>query len=180
MTAWAYMDGQYIPLEEARISITTHAFLYGTACFEALRAYWNEVQEQLYVLHLRKHYERLADSCRMLGIGLPDTIDNLCRITVELLRKNGFREDTYFRPFAYKSKEKTGQISLDMRNVDDAFFIWARPFGRYIKGSARACISSWRQTDDNSISRRGKISAAYILSALARTEAGHNGYDEAI
>ncbi|MEW6034383.1 MAG: branched-chain amino acid transaminase [Chloroflexota bacterium] len=181
MTNWVYMDGKYVPLEEAKISITTHAFLYGTACFEGIRAYWNAEKEQLYVFRPREHYERLADSCRILGIALPHTVDELCRITVELFQKNQFRQNIHFRPFAYKSKEKSGQISLDMRNVGDAFFIWAQPFGKYIQTKgAKCCISSWRQTDDNSISRRAKISAAYILSALARSEAGHNGYDEAI
>lgn len=181
MANLVYMDGKYLPLEDARISITTHAFLYGTACFEGVRAYWNEEQEQLYVLRAREHYERLADSAHMLGIALPHDIDEMCRITVELLQKNNFRQNVHFRPFAYKNREKSGQISLDMRNVSDAFFIWAQPFGKYIKGEgARVCISSWRQTDDNAIPRRAKISGAYILSALARSEAGMNGYDEAI
>ncbi len=178
---WVYMDGKFVPLEEAKISITTHALLYGTACFEGIRAYWNAEHQQLYVLRAREHYERLADSARILGIVLPHSIDELCRITVDLLRKCEFREDIHFRPFAYKSKEKVGQISLDMKNVTDSFFIWAQPFGKYIKGQGARCgISSWRQTEDNAIPRRAKISGAYVLSALARSEASHNGYDEAI
>ncbi len=178
---WVYMDGKYVRLEEAKISITTHALLYGTACFEGIRAYWNAEKEQLYVLRAREHFERLADSARILGIVLPHSVDELCRITVDLLRKCEFRENIHFRPFAYKSKEKSGQLSLDMKNVSDAFFIWAQPFGKYIRGQgAKCCISSWRQTPDNAIPRRAKISGSYVLSALARSEASHNGCDEAI
>ena len=75
------------------MSVATHALHYGTACFEGIRAYWNENHEQLYLLKMREHYERMANSCNVLRIQLKESIDDLCRITVELVRQHGYRQD---------------------------------------------------------------------------------------
>ncbi|HOY88328.1 MAG TPA: branched chain amino acid aminotransferase, partial [Bacillota bacterium] len=60
----AYLEGKYVPLEDAKISIMTHAFLYGTACFEGIRAYWNEDDKQLYVFRLLEHFKRMKNSTK--------------------------------------------------------------------------------------------------------------------
>ena len=52
------------PMADAKVSIMTHAFMYGTATFEGIRAYWNEEEGVLYGLKLREHVERLRQSCR--------------------------------------------------------------------------------------------------------------------
>src|SRR6266542_3471718 len=58
-TTVAYFEGEFVPLSQARLPIMTHGFLYGTAVFEGIRAYWNEEPEQLYGLKLLEHYKRL-------------------------------------------------------------------------------------------------------------------------
>ncbi len=59
---YAYFEGRVVPMSEAKVSIATHALHYGTACFEGVRGYWNELQQQLYLVKLREHYQRMADS----------------------------------------------------------------------------------------------------------------------
>ena len=61
-TAWAFLDGEFMPILQAKVSVLTHAFNYGTGVFEGIRAYWNAEQEQLYGLHLKEHYRRLHRS----------------------------------------------------------------------------------------------------------------------
>ena len=56
----AFFNGQFVPFGEAKVSVMTHAFNYGTGCFEGIRAYWNQKDEQLYVFRLREHFERLT------------------------------------------------------------------------------------------------------------------------
>ncbi len=107
-TKYAFFEGRIVPIDEAKISIMTHAFNYGTGCFEGIRAYWNQAEEQLYVFKLREHYDRLLRSCHILFISLPYGVDELCNATLELLRKEGFREDTYIRPLAYKADTGIG------------------------------------------------------------------------
>ena len=178
-TKYAFFEGRIVPIDEAKISIMTHAFNYGTGCFEGIRAYWNQAEEQLYVFKLREHYDRLLRSCHILFISLPYGVDELCSATLELLRKEGFREDTYIRPLAYKAD--TG-IGVRLHDLEDQFALFATPFGKYIEKEegAKVGVSSWRRINDNAVPARAKITGAYINSALIKTDAVMNGFDEAI
>jgi branched-chain amino acid aminotransferase len=175
---WAFFEGEFVPIEQAKVSVMTNGLNYGTGCFEGIRGYWNAEQEQLYIFQLRAHMERLHRSCRILYMHLPYSVDELCDLTIELLRREQFREDVYIRPLVYKSDPA---IAVRMNDLNDALTIWAQGFGQYIEGGAvKACVSSWRRIDDNIIPSRAKAAGAYINSALAKTEALLNGYDEAI
>jgi branched-chain amino acid aminotransferase len=179
VTQFAFFKGQIVPIEDAKISIMTHAFNYGTGCFEGIRAYWNEDEKQLFIFQLIEHYERFLRSSRILLMNLPFSAERLAEITVELVGKEGYREDTYIRPLAYKADEIIG---VRLHNLHDEVGIFATPFGRYLESEegARVGVSSWRRIDDNSVPARAKITGAYINSAFAKTEAALNGFDEAI
>lgn len=175
----AYFEGDFVPLSEARIPVMTHGFLYGTATFEGIRAYWNEEQEQLYGLKLLEHYTRLWSSARVLLMKPPMTPEQLVELTVELLRRNGLRQDTYIRPTLYKSTEAIG---VRLHNLDENLLIFAVPFGEYIAidRGISAQVVSWRRNSDQSLPARAKIVGAYVNSAFSKSEAVLNGYDEAI
>jgi len=178
MPQYAFFKGQIVPIEDAKISIMTHGFNYGTGCFEGIRAYWNPTEEQLYIFKLVEHFERFLRSSRILLMNLPFSVQRLAEITVELVRLEGYREDTYIRPVAYKVDEVVG---VRLHGLQEQVSIFATPFGRYIDTeTAHAGIASWRRIDDNSVPARAKITGAYINSAFAKTEAVLNGYDEAI
>jgi len=176
---WAYFRGDFVPLRDASVNVMTHAFNYGTAVFEGIRAYWNSDDEQLYALELLAHYRRIKASARLLMMEIPQSPEELAEITVELLRRDGLREDAYVRPIVYKSSETIG---VRLHNLDADITIFSVPFGQYIdtEGGIRAMVSSWRRTDDNAIPARGKITGAYVNGALAKSEAQLNGFDEAI
>jgi branched-chain amino acid aminotransferase len=179
MPKYAFFEGQIVPIEEAKISIMTHGFNYGTGCFEGIRAYWNQEEEQLYLFRLAEHYERFLRSCRILRIDLPYSVEELNQITLDLLRREDYRADVYIRPLAYKADEVIGVRLHDLR---DGFAMFAVPFGRYLEKEegAHVCISSWRRVDDNATPARAKITGAYINSALSKTDAILGGYDEAL
>ena len=176
---WAYFRGGFVPLADAKISVMTHAFNYGTAVFEGVRCYWNEEQQQLFGLDLLPHFERIHRSARLLQLELRPTPEELVGITVELLRRCAFREDAYIRPIVYKSSEVIG---VRLHNLDSDLTIFAVPFGKYIDTEAgiRAQVSTWRRTDDNAIPARNKITGSYVNGAFAKSEAQMNGFDEAI
>jgi branched-chain amino acid aminotransferase len=179
MPKYAFFKGQIVPIEQAQVSIMTHGLNYGTGCFEGIRAYWNQDDEQLYVFRLAEHYERMHRSCRILRIVLPYTVKELDEITLELLRREGYQQDAYIRPLAFKADELIGVRLHDLR---DEFAIFAVPFGRYIEKEegAHVCISAWRRVDDNEVPARAKVTGAYVNSALAKTDAVLSGYDEAL
>ncbi len=176
---YAYFNGDFVPLSEAKVSIMAHAFNYGTGCFEGIRGNWNAAERQLYIFRLREHYERLERSCKILRINLPLDVDKLCSITTKLVKRNGYQEDMYIRPLAYKGQAVVG---VRLHGVEDAFSIFTVPFGNYLDvGNGIRCGTvGWRRVDDAAIPARAKVTGIYINSALAKTEAIENGYDEAI
>jgi branched-chain amino acid aminotransferase len=178
MPSYAYFQKKIVPLAEAKINVMTHALHYGTAIFEGIRGNWNNRTEQIFIFRLKEHYERLTNGCKLLKISLPHSVDELCRITLDVVEKCGFKEDIYIRPLAYKSSEALG---VRLHDLEDDFTVFAIPWGRYLDmDSCRCSVSSWRRPDDNVIPPQVKMTGIYINSALTKTEAMQNGFDEGI
>lgn len=176
---YAFFHGNIVPIEEAKVSVMTHAFNYGTGVFGGIRAYWSEQEEQLFIFRPRDHFERFIQSAGLLRIHVPYSADELADILARLLRQENFRENCYARPIAYKSTE---MIGVRLHDVDDDVTMFAVPFGLYIENDegAHVCFSSWRRVDDNAIPARGKIVGSYANSALIKSDAVLSGYDEAL
>jgi branched-chain amino acid aminotransferase len=176
---YAFFDGEIVPLEEAKIGVMTHALNYGTAVFGGLRAYWNAEEEQLFIFRPLDHFKRLIQSASLMRMALPHTAEELVEILTELLRRENFHENCYIRPLVYKSSE---MIGVRLHDIDDAFTMFALPFGRYVASEegAHVCFSAWRRVEDNAIPARGKVSGAYANSALIKSDAVLSGYDEAL
>ncbi len=179
-TAYCFLGGRFIPLEEAKVGVMTHALHYGTAVFEGIRANWNEQDETAYIFRLQDHYRRLLQGCSLLKMQLPYSLDDLCRLTEELVAKCGYRQDSYIRPLAFKGAQRVANLKL--QDLEDDFLLFMIPFGAYldVNAAARCCTSSWRRIDDTMIPPRFKISGIYVNSVLAKTEATLSGFDEAI
>ena len=175
MPSYAFFQGKFVPLSEAKLGVMTNFLHYGTAAFEGIRGNWNSEKQQLYIFRLKEHYERMYQGCEVLKIDLPYTVDDLCQITVEMVEKCDFREDLYIRPLAYKSSEAIG---VRLHDLESDFLVFAFPWGPYLDiDKARCCVSSWRFPSEVP---RAKLTGLYLTNALAKTEAIENGYDEAI
>ena len=174
-----YFEGRFVPMREAKVSIMTHAFMYGTATFEGIRAYWNEDQQRLYGLKIREHVERIRQSCRILLMDPVPSVDELTGLIVETVRRNGFRSDAYIRPSFYKS---TRAIGVRLHELAHELYIVAVPFGNYIDvdSGVRVMTSSWRRNPDDALPARGKIVGGYVNMAFQKSEAEMNGFDEAV
>ncbi|MBM2824363.1 MAG: ilvE [Dehalococcoidales bacterium] len=178
MPSYAFFHNEFVPLAEAKIGVMTHALHYGTAIFEGIRGNWNSQKKQTYIFRLKEHYERLLNGCRVLRIDLPYSLDELCRITVELVEKCAFKEDIYIRPLAYKSSQSLG---VRLHGLEDDFLAFIIPWGPYLDvDKAKCVVSSWRRPDDNVIPPQVKISGMYVSGAFAKTEAIEDNFDEAI
>jgi len=174
-----YFEGDWVPMRDAKVSIMTHAFMYGTATFEGIRAYWNPDQGVLYGLKLREHAERISQSCRILLMNDIPTVDELVGLIVETIRRNGFHEDAYVRPSFYKSSRVIG---VRLHELEHELYIIALPFGNYLDTDSgiRVMTSSWRRNPDEALPARGKIVGGYVNMAFQKSEAELNGYDEAL
>jgi branched-chain amino acid aminotransferase len=172
----AFFNGDWRPLSQCAVPINTHAFQYGTGCFEGIRGYWDG--QRINLLFLREHFQRLARNARLLLMGAPD-VDTMCAIAVELARRNAATQNIYLRPMVYKKGTGLGPVLL---NVPDGFLMYQIFLGDYLdtaKGLDVA-VSSWQRVPDNAIPTRTKATGGYLNSALAKSEAVQNGYDEAV
>jgi len=176
---WAYLEGEFVPVEEAKISIATHAFNYGTGCFEGIRGYWNADHEELYVVKLLEHFRRLLRSSRLFRMDPGKSAGDLAGIAVECARRGGFRTDTYIRPIVYKASLA---IRVGLANLQDGFCCFTAPMGAYfdIERGLSVTVSGWRRNDDNAIPARAKATGGYLNAALAIADAENAGFDEAI
>jgi branched-chain amino acid aminotransferase len=178
-TPYAYFRGEIVPLEQAKVGVMTHSFNYGTAVFEGIRGNWNKEDQAFYLFRAREHFERLALSAKVLALSMRDSVDRLCEIAVELTERSGYEEDVYLRPMVYTSGEVLG---VRLHNVEHDTLMFIAPFGPYldVDAGARCHTSTWRRVSDLGIPPRAKVVGIYVNSALAKTEANQNGYDEAI
>ncbi len=174
-----YFEGKFVSAEKAKISICTHAFLYGTSVFEGIRAYWNAKESKSYIFRPLEHYQRLKQSAKILRIEIKHSAEELVELTKELIKLNEPKEDAYIRPIAYKADLRIGPALL---NNKDEFCLFALPMGDYIdttKGIS-VTVSSWRRVEDNAIPARAKIAGSYVNTALAKTDALLSNFADAI
>ena len=177
---YAFLGGKQMPLAEAKVGIMTHALHYGTAVFEGIRGNWNKEHGKMYVFRLREHYERLLRGSNILKIEIPYSVDDLIGITTDLVERNGYREDVYIRPLAFKSAQMVANLKL--HELESDFTLMVMPFGAYIEndGAIRCQTSSWRRPDDTMVPTGVELAGLYTSGILAKTEAVMAGFDEAI
>lgn len=175
----AYFEGQFVPLDDAKISIKTHAFLYGTSVFEGVRAYWVPEKSTMSIFRMQEHYERLLENSKIFYLTPTQTLEELLDITTELVRRNNTGTDMYIRPTLFKTGEN---ITPTLEKTITDFCLWTSPLGNYLdleKGLS-VCVSSWRRLGDNQIPPRTKAGGAYMNTALAVTDARRMGFDDAV
>jgi branched-chain amino acid aminotransferase len=173
----AYFRNQYVPFEQANISIATHALHYGTGAFGGLRGIPDPADpNQILLFRLDRHTKRLSSSAKLLNYDLPA---EKIQSTIEtFVQKNRPDKSFYIRPFVYTSDLG---IAPRLHNIEKDFFVYGIELGDYLSPDGVSCrISSWARQEDRSLPLRGKISGAYITSSLAKTEAVESGFDEAI
>ncbi|BAP17216.1 branched-chain amino acid transaminase [cyanobacterium endosymbiont of Epithemia turgida] len=173
----AYFQNQFIPFENANISIATHGLHYGTAAFGGMRGIPDpENSSQVLLFRLDRHCQRLSQSAKFLNYELPAR--KIEQIIIDFVRKNKPSTSFYIRPLVYTSGLG---IAPRLHKIEKDFFVYGLEMGDYLSSDGISCrISSWYRQEDRSFPLRGKISAAYITSALAKTEAVESGFDEAI
>jgi len=174
-----WMDGDLVDWDEAKIHVLTHTLHYGSGVFEGVRAY--PTSRGPAVFRLTDHMRRLHDSAMLLHMDIPFSVEELVAATKETIRVNEV-ESCYIRPLAYLGYGEMGLNPLPC-TVNVSIAVW--PWGTYlgdegVKRGVRMKISTWRRMDPNINPVAAKGTGIYINSSLAKVEALHGGYDEAI
>ncbi|MEM0350866.1 MAG: branched-chain-amino-acid transaminase [Archaeoglobaceae archaeon] len=174
MSLLVYIDGKFVPEEEAKISVFDHGFLYGDGVFEGIRAYNGRV------FKLREHLDRLYDSAKAIGLQIPIKKEEFEKIIIETLRVNNLR-DAYIRPIVTRG---VGDLGLDPRKCKKPTIIvitkpWEKLYGNLYERGLKAVTVTIRRNPYDALPPNIK-SLNYLNNVLAKIEANAKGGDEAI
>ena len=177
---YVWMDGSFVPFDEATVPLMTHTLHYGYGAFEGIRAY-RRTDGSSHVFRMREHIERLFESALILGLDIPysqEVIESAC---FEVLKRNRFH-DGYLRPLVYLGSEAMG-LGAFTNTVHVAIAAWK--WGAYLgddglKNGIRCKVSSFNRSHVNVNMVKGKICGQYVNSVISKREALHAGYQEAI
>jgi branched-chain amino acid aminotransferase len=176
-----WYNGKILPVEEAKISLFTHALHYGTGAFEGIRAYAQKDGGGA-IFRLREHMERFLESAKILDFTVPYSLDQLITASREICRANQF-DECYLRPILFTADGPLGVNPGTNPPIDVAFLTWK--WGSYLGDQgvnlgAKLKISSFIRPHVNSSMTKGKITGQYVNSVLSKREALQAGYDEAL
>lgn len=175
-----WMNGDFVPWDEAQIHVLTHGLHYGTGVFEGVRCYDTQSDGPAVFRH-PEHVDRLYKSCELYYMPIPFEREQIREATLELIGRNGLRS-CYIRPLVFRGYGTMGLFPLDAP-VSVAIAAWE--WGSYLgdegkQHGIRAAVSSWRRISPQSLIPHAKASGQYLNSILAKIEAHKAGYEEAI
>jgi branched-chain amino acid aminotransferase len=178
-TEYIWQNGEFVPWDEARVHVLTHGLHYGTGVFEGVRCY--DTDKGPAIFRGTAHMERLLRSAKLFYMDLEYSAEQLLAVTKELVVKNGLT-DCYIRPLAFRGY---GEMGLFPLNAPIEYSISAWEWGSYLgdegkRNGVRAMVSSWLRMSGKSFIPQSKASGQYLNSVLAKVEAHHAGYQEAI
>jgi len=177
LSKYIWFDGKLIPLDKAKIPVTTHAIHYGTSIFEGIRTYWNS--KNLYVFRLNDHVKRFRNSGKFYNITLNFSDKQIQNAVIDLCKKNKIKKSCYIRPFYF-----VGEYGINLhvtKNAPTHTAIFSFPFGDlFNKNGISATISKWRKFSDMSTPTQAKMGGNYLNSILATQDAKQRGFEEAI
>ncbi len=176
---WMWMDGEFVPWDEAKVHVFAHALHYGTSVFEGIRAYATPRGPAVFRLH--EHMVRFVNSARVMRIDLPYSVEELEQAVVDTIAKNNL-DACYIRPLAFRGYDRLG---LDGRSCPVQVIIGAVPWGTYLGEEALTkgvdvMVSTWRRYAPGTAAPGAKIGGQYVNSQFSAMEAHDLGYNEAI
>lgn len=169
-----YLDGKYLPDDQARVSVFDHGFLYGDGVFEGIRAYHGRI------FRLKEHLDRLYDSAQTIDLHAPISKEEMTEAICETLRRNNLT-DAYIRPIITRG---VGDLGLDPRKCPKASVViiavsWGAMYGDLYEKGLKAVTVSVRRNPAECLPPNVK-SLNYLNNILAKIEANYKGGDEAI
>lgn len=173
----SWLNGKFIPSEEAVVPIMTHSLQYGSGMFEGIRGYATERGTAIF--RLESHLRRFFNTAKIYRMELGFTPEEVSSAIIELVRRNNLG-DCYIRPFAFYDDSSVG-VGTNGKKV--SVFIGAFPFKKYFAAGnegLKCKVSSWARISSSELPIQAKGSGNYLNSTMAMKEAHASGFDEAI
>ena len=168
-----FLDGEFVNANSAKVGLYNQTMHYGNGVFEGIRSY--DTEDGVRIFKAAEHYERLQFSAKVMGIELNYSVEELEKITYQLLDKNGLK-DAYIRPLVYMGDNMSLQTNNDVHVV---IMVWE--WGKYLGDDMlRVMLSSFQRPNPKACNVEAKVVGHYTNSILATNEAKQKGYDEAL
>jgi branched-chain amino acid aminotransferase len=178
-TEYIWQNGKFVAWDDAQVHVLTHGLHYGTGVFEGVRCY--DTPKGPAIFRGLAHMERLIRSAKLYYMDLEYSADELLQVTKQVVVKNQLT-DCYIRPLAFRGY---GEMGLFPLNAPIEYIVAAWEWASYLgdegkQNGIRAVVSSWLRMSGKSFIPQAKASGQYLNSILAKLEAHHSGYQEAI
>jgi branched-chain amino acid aminotransferase len=172
LDGWIWMNGEMVEWKNAKTHVLSHGLHYGGSVFEGIRIYNGKI------FKLKDHMERLIVSAEMIGMPLSQSCDELCMAVNETVEKNNLT-DGYIRPLAWRGAEELG-IGATMCSAQVMVAAW--PWGKYFGAGdgITLCTSKWKKPAPDTAVTAAKTGALYVVNTMAKHEAIHNGFSDAL
>ena len=156
-SSFIWLDGAFVPWDDAKVHLLTHTLHYGLGVFEGIRCY-RRADGRAAVFRLGDHLDRLLQSAHICTIEVPYSRAQLAAACVETLRRNAMTEG-YLRPLVFLGDPVMGLGTLENpTRVAIAAFLWGAYLGdEGLRQGIRVRISSFTRSGVNSSMAKGKI-----------------------
>lgn len=173
---WIWMNGKMLPWREAKLHVLSHGLHYGSSVFEGVRVYGGRIFKN------REHSQRLINSGKLLDFTIPMSVDDICRVSEEIIEANKI-EDGYLRPVAWRGSEMMA-ISAQQSKIHVAFACWPWPKYFFPKGGEGKGLAlrtaEWRRPHPDTAPVQAKAAGIYMISTIAKHTADRAGYDDVL
>jgi branched-chain amino acid aminotransferase len=176
---YIWFDGQFVPWDEAKVHVLSHALHYGSSVFEGIRCY--ETASGPAVFRLDSHVRRMFDSCKIYRMEIPYSSDQVSKAILDTIAKNKLRS-CYIRPLVFRGYGQLGVMPLTCPvQMVIATWEWGAYLGEdALEQGVDVGVSSWRRMAPGTLPASAKVGGHYTNSQLIRMEAAEHGYTEGI
>jgi branched-chain amino acid aminotransferase len=176
-----YLNGEYVPWENATVHIMSHSFGRGSAIFEVISLHATGSGPAIF--RLQAHIERLFKSAELLDMELPLAREDLCEAVAGTVKRNylqkGFIKMICFYPeFAVEILPPQKQLTVSVVALDPEQDLGG--IGLPFEEGTTVFVSNWRKLDPRTVPIEAKVSANYLNGMVARLEAKKNGFENAV
>ncbi|CCQ14322.1 putative branched-chain amino acid aminotransferase [Rhodococcus sp. AW25M09] len=174
-----YFGDRLVDAQDATLGVATSAVLYGLSVYTVFPVQVDG--ERRTAFRLLDHYQRLVESCKIIGIDTfasEWTFERFVQVTRDVVAANAPTTEVYVRATVHVDESIPGTRVRGLHTTVSIFLYDANPI--VPQDGMRLKTSVWRRIPDNAIPSRAKVNGAYVNSVLAKQDAIDSGFDDCI
>jgi len=174
-----WVNGEFVPFEDATVHVLTHAMHYGSSIFEGIRCYKTDKGSAIF--RHPEHMQRLIDSGRIYRMDLGYTREELEQAVIDTVVRSGL-DECYIRPLSFRGMGAMG-VNPYNNPVDTIIAVWE--WGAYLGAEALengvdVHVASWNRMAPNTFPSLAKAGGNYLNAGLVKMDAVLSGFAEGI